>query len=86
MLHRENKIRTYHTTCAADLIKETIDYNKTTPEQLAEKSGISLSVISNILNKKQFLNNDLALKIGRTLNVSGKFLFNLDKDYQSNLK
>lgn len=83
MLHRENKIRTYHTACAADLIKETIDYNKITPEQLAEKSGVDFNTILNILNKKQFLNNGLALKIGKTLNVSDKLLLNLDEDYQN---
>ena len=86
MLHRENKIRTHHTTCAADLIKETMDYNKITPEQLAEKSGVSLNIILNILSKKQFLDNDLASKIGKALRVSEKLLLNLDKDYQSNRK
>lgn len=86
MLHRENKIRKYHTGCAADLIKETMDYNKITPEQLARKSGVSLNTVLNILSKNRFLNSDLALKIGKTLNVSDKLLFNLDKDYQSGLK
>lgn len=86
MLHRENKIKKYHETCATDAIKETIDYNKITPKQLAEKSGVSLNIILNILSKKQFLDNDLASKIGKVLRVSDKLLLNLDKDYQSNRK
>ena len=84
MLHRENKIREYHTACTADVIKETMDYNKITPEQLARKSGVSLNTVLNILSKNRFLNSDLALKIGKTLNVSNKLLLNLDEDYQSN--
>ena len=86
MLHRENKIREYHTTCAADVIKEIMDYNKITPEQLSKKSNVSLDTILNILNKKKFLNSGLALKIGKALNISDKLLLNLDKDYQSNSK
>ena len=84
MLHRENKIREYHTACAADVIKETMNYNKITPKQLARKSGVSLNTVLNILSKNRFLNSDLALKIGKTLNVSDKLLLNLDEDYQSN--
>lgn len=86
MLHRENKIREYHASSAADVIKEIMDYNKITPEKLSKESGVDFNTILDILNKKQFLNSDLALKIGKTLNVSDKLLFNLDKDYQHNLK
>lgn len=86
MLHRENKIRKYHMSCAADLIKETMDYSKISSEQLAKKSGVSSNTILKILSKRQFLNSDLALKIGKALNISDKLLLNLDEDYQSNLK
>lgn len=86
MLHRENKIREYHSSCAADLIKETMNYNKITPKQLAEKSGVSLNIILNVLNKKQFLSSSLALKIGEVLRISDKLLLNLDEDYQNNQK
>ena len=84
MLHRENKIRKYHTACAADVMKETMDYNKITPEKLSKESSVDFNTILNILDKKQFLNNDLALKIGKTLNISDKLLLNLDEDYQNN--
>lgn len=73
-------------SCAADLIKETMDYSKISSEQLAKKSGVSSNTILKILSKRQFLNSDLALKIGKALNISDKLLLNLDEDYQSNLK
>lgn len=86
MLHRENKIREYHTTCAADAIKETMDYNKITSEKLSKESGVDFNTILNILDKKQFLNNNLASKIGKVLRISDELLLNLDENYQHNLK
>lgn len=41
MLHRENKIRQYHTSSTADLIKETMEFCKITQTDLADRLGAS---------------------------------------------
>lgn len=54
MLHRENKIKEYHTSSAADLLKEVMDYYDITQKDLAARIGVSQKNISDILNRKRF--------------------------------
>lgn len=44
MLHRENRIKKYHPSSAADLIKETMDYYSITQSDLADRLGVSQKI------------------------------------------
>lgn len=85
MLHRENKIRTYHTSSAADVLKETMEYYHITQSDLAERIGVSQKNISDILNRKRYLNELLALRIEKVMGISSELLLSLDSDYRLNL-
>lgn len=85
MLHRENTIKEYHTTSAADLLKETMEYYHVTQEDLAERIGVSQKNVSDILNRKRYLNELLALRIEKVMGISSKLLLSLDSNYRLNL-
>jgi antitoxin HigA-1 len=50
MLHRENSIRQYHTSSAADLIKETMDFYQITQTDLAARLGVVRKTFQIFLN------------------------------------
>ncbi|WP_283621895.1 helix-turn-helix transcriptional regulator [Limosilactobacillus avium] len=82
MLHRENKIRQYHTSLAADLIKEVMDHYDITQDDLASRIGVSQEYISDILNRRCFLDELLVLRIEKVMGISGKLLLSLDLNYR----
>ncbi|HIY92061.1 MAG TPA: helix-turn-helix domain-containing protein [Candidatus Companilactobacillus pullicola] len=83
MLHRENKIKEYHTTSAADMIKEAIEYHRLTRAELANKLNVSQKTVDEILNRKKYLDKSLALEVEKTLGISSKLLLSLDENYCS---
>ena len=85
MLHRENKIKEYHTSSAANLLKEVMDYYDITQKDLAARIGVSQKNISDILNRKRFLTEVLALRIEKIMGISSKLLLALDSNYKLNL-
>lgn len=85
MLHRKNKIRQYHTSSAADLLKEVMDYYHITQEDLASRIGTSQKNLSDILNHKNYLNEVLALRIEDVMGISSSLLLRLDVNYKLNL-
>lgn len=85
MLHRENKIRRYHETSAADLIADVMDYYEITQQDLASRLGVSQKNISDILNRKRYINEVLALRIQKVMGISSKLLLALDSDYKLHL-
>ena len=82
MLHRENSIRQYHTSSAADLIKETMDFYQITQTDLAARLGVSQKNISDILKRKRFINELLALRIETVMGISSHLLLNLDANFK----
>ena len=85
MLHRENRIKKYHLSSAADLIKETMDYYSITQSDLAGRLGVSQKNISDILNRKRFLNEVVALRIEKVMGISSELLLALDSNYKLRL-
>lgn len=85
MLHRENKIKKYHTSSAADLIKETMDYYGITQTDLAERLGVSQKNVSDILKRKRFINEILALRLEKVMGISSELLLSLDSHYKLHL-
>lgn len=85
MLHRENKIISHHTTSAADLLNETMKYYGITQKDLANRIGVSQKNVSEILNRKRYLNEVLALRIEKVMGISSSLLLSLDSNYRLNL-
>lgn len=85
MLHRENRIRQYHNSSAADLLQEVMDYYDITQSDLAERIGVSQKNVSDILNRKRYLNEVLALRIEKVMGISSKLLLSLDANYKLHL-
>ncbi|MEY8661514.1 helix-turn-helix domain-containing protein [Ligilactobacillus faecis] len=85
MLNRNNKVKKYHTTSAADLLKEVMEYYEITQKDLAERIGTSQKNISDILNRKKYLNEVLATRIEKVTGISSKLLLSLDTNYKINL-
>lgn len=84
MLHRENEIRQYHTTSAADLIKETMVCHRVTQVDLAERLGVSPKSISDILKRKRFINETLAVRIEMVMGIASQLLLQLDANFRLN--
>jgi len=85
MLHRENSIRQYHTSSAADLIKETMEFYQITQTDLADRLGVSQKNISDILKRKRFINEILALRIESVMGISSQLLLSLDANFKLHL-
>ncbi|MBB1078491.1 HigA family addiction module antidote protein [Limosilactobacillus sp. STM2_1] len=85
MLHRENKVKQYHTSSAADLLKEVMDYYDITQADLAKRIGVSQKNISDILNRKRYLTAVLAIRIEKVMGISSKLLLSLDSNYKLQL-
>lgn len=85
MLHRENQIKQYHTSSAADLLKEVMDYYDITQADLAERIGVSQKNISDILNRKRYLTGVLAIRIEKIMGISSNLLLSLDSNYKLQL-
>lgn len=85
MLHREHEVRKYHTSSAADLLQETMEYHKITQTDLAERLGTSQKRVSEILRRKSFIDETLALRIEQVMGISSILLLNLDSNYKLHL-
>lgn len=85
MLHRETEVRKYHTSSAADLLQEIMEYYKITQTDLAERLGTSQKRVSEILRRKSFIDETLALRIEQVMGISSILLLNLDSNYKLHL-
>lgn len=81
MLNRKNKIQASQTTSAADLLKETMAAFNITQADLAKRLDISQKSVSQILNRKAFVNEKTALKLQEVLGISSSLLLNLDINF-----
>lgn len=82
MLHKKNKIKVFYPSSAADLIQETMDYYGITQEDLANRIGVSQNYVSELLNRKRYLNQDTAFKVEKVLGISSHLLLQMDANYE----
>lgn len=66
------------TTSAADTLKETLMYHHISQKDFADKLGISQAHVSDVLSRKKFMSDELALKIEQVTGISAEFLLRLD--------
>lgn len=82
MLHKKNKIKIFCPASSADLIQEAMDYYGITQKDLANRIGVSQSYVSELLNRKRYLNQDTAFKVEKVLGISSHLLLQMDADYK----
>ena len=83
MLNRKNKIKPHYTSSAADLLKETMVNLNMTPANLATNLKLSQKDVLSILNRKTFMNKEIAMKIEDALGISSDLLLNLDNNFKA---
>lgn len=83
MLNRKNKIEPLYTSSAADLLKETMVNLNMTPANLAANLKLNQKDVLSILNRKTFMNKEIAMKVEDALGISSDLLLNLDNNFKA---
>ena len=73
-----------HLTHPGGLLADEIKYRAITQKELADKTGLSPSTISNVLNGKSSITPDIAIKTGKYLDINPEFLMRLQFSYERN--
>jgi|GEM_PF-1190745 len=68
-------------TSAADTLKETLDYYKVTQKEFALRIGVSQKYVSELLNRKVYMNPEIAKRIAIVTGISADFLLRMDASY-----
>lgn len=82
MLDRNNKVSFVATTSAADTLVEFLEVHKISQKDFGERIGVSQKYISDLLNRKEFLSADLALRVQKVTGISAEMLLELDMRYK----
>lgn len=82
VLDRNNKVSFVVTTSAADTLLEFLECQKISQKDFGELVGVSQNYISDLLNRKEFLSADLALRVQKATGISSEMLLELDKRYK----
>lgn len=81
-LERKNALKMPIRTSASDTLKETLEAYKVPQKDFAERIGISTTHLSDILSRKRFMTEPIALRIQEVTGISAKFLLRLDFQYK----
>lgn len=82
VLDRNNKVSFVATTSAADTLVEFLEVHKISQKDFGERIGVSQKYISDLLNRKEFLSADLALRVQKVTGISAEMLLELDMRYK----
>ena len=82
MLNRNHKIMASAVTSAADTLSELLAYHHIKQSDFAERIGVSQKHVSDLLNRKKFLNADLAVRVEQVTGLPAEFLLRLDINYK----
>ncbi|MDR2832649.1 MAG: transcriptional regulator [Streptococcaceae bacterium] len=66
------------TTSATDTLKETLAFHKVSQKEFAFRLGVSQAHISDILLRRKFMSEELALKIEAVTGLQAEFLLRRD--------
>ena len=81
MLNKNHKITAPAVTSAADTLAELLAYHHIKQSDFAERIGVSQKHVSDLLNRKKFLNADLAVRVEQVTGLPAEFLLCLDINY-----
>lgn len=76
-----NNVNAAFATHPGEIIKDEIEYRGITQKKLADETGISPTVVSEVLNGKRALTTQYALLIGAALDLDPQPLIRLQVDY-----
>ena len=76
-----NNLTPFIPTHPGEVIKDELEARGITQRQLADVTGISYSVINEVLNGKRPVTIEYALLIGKALDVDSMPLVNMQSDY-----
>ena len=82
VLDRNNKVSFVATTSAADTLVEFLEYHKISQKDFGERVGVSQEYISDLLNRKEFLSADLALRVQKATGIPSEMLLEQDRRYK----
>lgn len=68
-----------------EIIKDEIEYNGITQKQLAERTGISYSIISEIIHGKRLVSVEYAMLLDAALNIDADMLINMQMSYNKEM-
>lgn len=76
-----NNLTPYMPTHPGEVIKDELETRGITQRQLADVTGISYSVINEVLNKKRPVTIEYALLIGKALDIDAGLFVRMQSDY-----
>ena len=76
-----NNLTPYMSTHPGEVIKDELEARGITQRQLADATGISYSVINEVLNKKRPVTIEYALLIGKALDIDAGLFVRMQSDY-----
>lgn len=76
-----NNIVPYKSTHPGEVLKEEIEYRGISQKELSLKTGISYSVLNDILNGKRAITEKYALLIEAALGIESDFWLRMQMDY-----
>lgn len=76
-----NNLTPYEPTHPGVILKSEIEYRGISQKQLAERMGMSCSVLNEVLNGKRALTTEYALLLGAALDVDAEPLVGMQSDY-----
>jgi addiction module HigA family antidote len=72
-------------TGPGDDIQEILSYLKWSRQELSKKTRITTSKIDNIISRKTFLTNNIALELEKTFGMSAQYWLNREQNYRKKL-
>ena len=80
-----NNLTPFIPTHPGEVVKDEIEYRGISQRNLAETTGISYSVLNEVLNGKRAMTTDYALLIGKALDIDAEFLVRMQAKYDMDL-
>ncbi|MDR2832650.1 MAG: helix-turn-helix domain-containing protein [Streptococcaceae bacterium] len=84
-LNRSFPIKKSVSTSAADTLAQALKEHNMSQKEFAMRLGVSQPYISDILNRRKFLTDELAIKIEMVTGISAEFLLRHDFAYKMTL-
>lgn len=76
-----NNLTSYEPTHPGVLLREELEERRLTQAKLAQKIGVSTSMLNEIINCKRSINTEMALLLEAALGISANILLKLQTDY-----
>ena len=76
-----NNLTPFISTHPGEVIKDEIESRGITQRQLSDVTGISYTIVNEVLNGKRPVTIEYALLIGKALDIEASFLINMQSDY-----